>query len=330
MSIRQPARPAAGPPRRDGLHRRTRRHPGRRTPAPLPPHTRGAQDGRGRRLGFAVLARIAAVAVVLAAPRAAAAQTDYYNTDAGRPLTIEDAYPVERRAVELQAAPLRLERVLGGTYRWGIEPEIAVGLLPRTQFEVGVPLVYVDRVGDGGRRQRSAGAAGVDVSVLHTLNVETAIPALAVSAGLLLPAGALGPDHAYGTVKAIATRTFSWARLHANAQAAFGPGLSVSAAGAAADPVGGNALELSRWLAGLSIDRALALRSLLVSAEAFARAPVVRGQPVEWNAGLGSRWQASPRWALDAGVGRHLTGDDRGWYVTAGGAYAVGLPWRSR
>jgi len=56
----------------------------------------------------------------------------------------------------------------------------------------------------------------------------------------------------------------------------------------------------------------------------------VRGQPLEWNAGTGTRWQASPRWALDAGVGRHLTGDDRGWYLTAGGAYAIGLPWRRR
>lgn len=31
----------------------------------------------------------------------AAAQTDYYNTDAGRPVHIEDAYPVERHAFEI-------------------------------------------------------------------------------------------------------------------------------------------------------------------------------------------------------------------------------------
>jgi hypothetical protein len=166
--------------------------------------------------------------------------------------------------------------------------------------------------------------------VLHNLNVETSIPALAISAGALLPAGSLGPDHAYGTVKAIATKTFPAARVHANVQAAFGPGLSLPATGGATGPVGGNTLELSRWLAGVAVDRPFPLRSLLVSAEAFARAPIVRGEPLEWNAGAGSRWQASPRWALDAGVGRHLTGDDRGWYVTAGGAYALGLPWRAR
>jgi hypothetical protein len=48
-----------------------------------------------------------------------AAQTDYYNTDAGRPVLIEDAYPTERYAFELQLAPLRLERVSGGVYNWG-------------------------------------------------------------------------------------------------------------------------------------------------------------------------------------------------------------------
>ncbi len=267
----------------------------------------------------------------------AGAQTDYYNTDAGRPLTIEDAYPVERRAVELQAAPLRVERALGGVYRWGVEPEVAVGVLPRTQVEVGVPLVYVDRGPAAGAAaegaaadgpSRRAGLAGVDVSVLHTLNVETRIPALALSAGALLPAGSLGPDHAYATLKAVATKTFPFARFHVNVQGAFGPGLSLAASGPASDPVGGNTIELSRWLAGAAVDRALPLRSLLLSAEAFARAPVVRGEPVEWNVGAGTRWQAAPRWALDAGVGRHLTGDDRGWYLTVGGAYAVGLPWR--
>ena len=47
---------------------------------------------------------------------------------------------------------------------------------------------------------------------------------------------------------------------------------------------------------------------------------------MEWSAGTGSRWQVSPRVAMDAGVGRRLTGDDRGWYLTVGSAYAFGLP----
>lgn len=281
----------------------------------------------------------AAVALACASAGAAVrltAQTDYYNTDAGRPLTVEDAYAVERRAVELQAAPLRVERALGGVYRWGVEPEVAVGVLPRTQLEVGVPLAYLDRRGPGGAGRTTAGPAGVDVSVLHNLNAETRVPALGLAAGLLLPAGPLGPDHAYATLKALATKTFPWARVHVNAQAAFGPGLrrpaggGGAAAGPLGGPVGGNTLELSRWLAGAAVDRAFPLRSLLAGVEAFARAPAARGEPVEWNAGAGARYQLAPRWALDAGAGRHLTGDDRGWYLTAGGAYSLGIPWRRR
>ncbi|MFN2564642.1 MAG: hypothetical protein ABR499_06465, partial [Gemmatimonadaceae bacterium] len=181
-----------------------------------------------------------AAALALLAPPAFA-QTDYYNTDAGRPVQIEDAYPVERRAFELQAAPLRLERSRGGVYRWGIEPEVAFGILPRTQIEVGFPLAFID----AGAGERTTGLAGIDVSALYNLNTETTIPALGIAAGVVLPAGGLAPDEAYASVKGIATRTFSWARFHVNGEYTFGSRPT------AADESAGVA-ELSRWLAGLA------------------------------------------------------------------------------
>jgi hypothetical protein len=67
------------------------------------------------------------------------------------------------------------------------------------------------------------------------------------------------------------------------------------------------------------------VRSLLLGAEAVARRPL-GGEPLEWRLGGGTRWQAGPRWALDAGAGRRLAGEDPGWYVTLGSAYAFGLP----
>src|SRR5688500_19135766 len=93
-----------------------------------------------------VIARVLCLAVtpVLMHTQQALAQTDYYNIDAGRPVTIEDAYPVERFAFELQAAPLRLARQRGGVYQWSDEPEIAYGILRRTQLEIGFPLAHVD------------------------------------------------------------------------------------------------------------------------------------------------------------------------------------------
>lgn len=260
---------------------------------------------------------VAAFATLLAAPGAARAQTDYYNTDAGRPITVEDAYPVERRAVELQLAPLRLERARGGLYTWALEPEVAVGVLPRTHFEVGVPLAYVD----AGTLGSSYGIAGVEMAVLHNLNVETTIPALALAAEVLLPVGSLGPARAYSSLKGIATKTFSWARVHANAAYTFG----------GAPAVGEGSLdESSRWMGGVAVDRTFPLRSMLLTAELVARQPLHADEPVGWSTGVGTRYQFSPRWALDAGVGYDLTGDERPWSVTFGGAYAFGLPWRGR
>ena len=80
--------------------------------------------------------------VILSAPRVSA-QTDYYNTDRGRPVQVEDAYVTERYGMELKLAPVRLERERGGIYSWGVDPEIAYGVLPRTQVEIGLPLVFV-------------------------------------------------------------------------------------------------------------------------------------------------------------------------------------------
>jgi hypothetical protein len=244
------------------------------------------------------------------APRAQA-QTDYYNTDAGRPVRIEDAYPTERYAFELQIAPVRVERIGGGGYVWGIEPEIGYGILPRTHLEIGVPLVALDVPGTPNR----SGAAGVELSMLHNLNAETAgLPAFGIAAEVVLPTGPFGPERVIPSVTGLVTRTFSLLRAHVNAQYTF----------ADADDAG-SGLETSQWLAGLAVDRTMPLRSTLLTAEAFAQQPLDDDEPVDWTVGAGVRMQRSPRLAIDAGVGRRITGADTGWYVTAGAAYAFAI-----
>lgn len=258
------------------------------------------------------------VALLLTAALPAGAQTDYYNTDAGRPITTEDAYPVERRAFELQLAPLRVERASAGVYTWGIEPEIAYGILPRTHLELGFPLAFRD----GPAGARSSGLAGIEVGVLHNLNVETMIPALALAAEAVFPAGPLAPARTYASAKAIATKTFSWARFHVNGQYTFGE---------APDPLAApGAHELSRWMGGLAVDRTMPLRSMLVTGEVVARQPMHDEDDLAWEAATGIRYQYSPRVAVDAGIGRQLTGEDRAWSLTFGAAYAFGLPWNPR
>ena len=261
-----------------------------------------------------------ATALALALPaHRARAQTDYYNTDAGRPVRIEDAYPVERHAFELQLAPLRLERMRGGVYSWGVEPEIAYGILPRTQVEIGAPLSWVD-AGGGARR---GGLAGLHVSVLHALNVETrTLPAFGIAATAIAPLGALAPADPYASLKLLATRTFRVARVHVNGEHTFG-GTPSAEPGGEGDRMAH--AEIARWLAGVAIDRTSPLRALLVTAEIFVRRPLGDAPDVEWTAGAGLRHQLDPRFALDAGLGRRLTGDDRAWYVTVGVAYAFAI-----
>lgn len=256
----------------------------------------------------------AALLLVCGAAAIAGAQTDYYNTDSGRPLRTEDAYPVERRAFEIQAAPLKVERFRGGIYSWGVEPELAYGIAPRTQVEAGVPVTFID----AGALRRS-GIAGLHVSVLHNLNVETSIPALGVAASAALPVGALAGDQAYVSLKGIATRTLTWARFHANADYTFGR---------APAPGDDGVVEASRWSAGLAVDRTFPLRSLLLGGELVAEQPLHPDEAVVLSAALGGRYQLTPRWAVDAGAGRRLTGEERSWFMTFGSAYAFGLPWR--
>lgn len=264
---------------------------------------------------FSGLISSLAVSAVFAFPIPIAAQTDYYNTDAGRPITVEDAYATERYAFELQLAPLRLERSNGGLYTWEVEPEIAYGIFPRTHIEVGVPIAYRDRGPDG----KTLGAAGLDISMLHNLNAETSIPALGVAGELLLPFGGLAPENAYFSAKGIATRTFTWARFHLNARYTFGDAPAALPLDEESDG------DISRWLVGLAIDKASPLRSMLVTAESFVSQPIADGGEAQWNVGAGVRYQASPRLAVDGGLGKRLTGDDQGWFLTFGMARAFAI-----
>ncbi len=295
----------------------------------------------------------AGATLALFAPSALQAQTDYFNTDGGRPLRIQDANAVEWRAIELQFAPLLLERSGGGRWRPEIEPELAFGILPRTVLSFGFPLVSVDRpvaplppstalaqrgnidgttfapdvIGPGGELPLSGagqvgGLAGVHVSMFHQLNVETRLPSFAIKADALLPVGPFAADQAYYTFTGIVTRTLSAlgpVRVHGNAAVTLGDG------------VRGDTLSRSlvlpapRWRAGVSMDRAFPLQSTLIAVEALAQRSLLDGADVVWSTGAGVRHQFSPRVVVDVGVLRDLTGPERNWSFTVGSAVALSL-----
>lgn len=281
---------------------------------------RMSKDEQTRVVDLPRVLRGAAVGSALAVglPLVARAQTDYYNTDRNRPIRIEDAYPTERYSFDAHLAPFRLERSTGGVYSWSVDPEIAYGMLPRTQLEVGLPLAYADL---GGSRRR-VGVAGLDVSVLYNLNAETSrLPAFGLRATTLAPVGSLAPDNAYASLAGILTRTYTWARIHVNGEYTLGPsspGVTAPVLEPSTPRVDEGVGEVSRWLAGAAVDRTFPLRSILVTGELYARQPIQPDEDVEWNVGAGMRYQVNPLYALDGGAGKRLSGADRAWYVTFG------------
>jgi hypothetical protein len=266
--------------------------------------------------------------VALLTPSVLPAQTDYFNTDGGRPLRIQDANAVEWRAIELQFAPLLLERSAAGRWRPEIEPELAFGILPRTVLSFGLPLASVDRpvalaanpgVMDAAQVR---GLSGVHVSMFHQLNIETRIPSFAIKADALLPVGPFAADQPYYTLTGIVTRTLSAlgpVRVHGNAAFTMGDGVRGDTLSRAL------VLPAPRWRAGVSMDRAFPLQATLIAVEALAQRSLLDDADVVWSTGAGVRHQFSPRIVMDAGVLRDLTGPERGWTFTVGSAVALSL-----
>lgn len=182
-------------------------------------------------------------------------------------------------------------------------------------IEVALPIAVED---DGARPQALVAVAGLEVELLHQLNTETiTLPALALGAGVHLPVGALAPSRAIPTVRALMTRTLGWGRVHLNGNYSPGDDLELSDPGAA---------DATRWQAGLALDRTFVLRSLLVGAEVVAQSPLIADGLTEWRTAIGLRQQFSPRLAMDAGIGRRISGGEAGWTFTMGAAYAFAPP----
>lgn len=261
------------------------------------------------------LARAWPLALLLALPHEARAQTDFMNTDRGRPFAVEDALTVERWAFEVQLSPMRIERTVGAGTRVSTTPGFSFGILPRVELTVELPLVERHT---GSRRTLSL--AGLDVGLLHQLNTESEhLPAFGLRLDATLPVGGLAPSHAHTSVGVLATRSFDdGIRLHANANLSGSGTLQTSG-----DP---EARFHSNWSTGLAIDKTFPLRFALVGIEGTVREPNGLPGMREWSVALGSRLQVEPRWLLDAGLGRSGGAGYETWFATVGATWALG--WR--
>lgn len=141
------------------------------------------------------------------------AQSPYFNTDAGRPLRIEDAVPTERYGFELMLPTARIEHLDGGIVRWRFQPGISYGVLPQTELDLHGTFVYREATA-----QPRGGLASVDVSLMHAFNTETVhLPAIALAVDGYVPAGAARTGGTAYSIRMLMTRSGALGRLHFNA-----------------------------------------------------------------------------------------------------------------
>jgi hypothetical protein len=161
---------------------------------------------------YAGMTTLMALAGCLASGRLAA-QTEYFNTDGGRPLRVEDATPTARFALDLHFPTARVERFDGGVGRLRVEPALSYGFLPRTAVELRAAFVY--REPEASPR---GGMTGIGFGITHALNTETTrLPGIAIAGELYQPTGSAKTGGAAYSLRSLITRTTRVARVHANA-----------------------------------------------------------------------------------------------------------------
>ena len=289
------------------------------------------------------------------------AQAEYRNIESGRPVRVSDATPTERHSLDLDLTTVRVDRLSLGRYRLQVEPRVSYGILPRMDISVRTLAFYREP----SARPRGT-VAGIGVGGEYLLKMESLrSPAIGIGGEAFLPTGPNASRTAY-SIKGLVTRTFPVARVHLNASYGTfsvrippsppdGGGIVLlppiidgpcmvspaggrivarsscmpSAAGsatAAQAAVRAGTNTGAHWLAGVGVDKALPLRSVLLIGDVFTERYEGIGRPTDWTAELGARAQLSPRLVADLAAGRHFRGPSPSWFATFG--TTVSLPLR--
>ena len=237
------------------------------------------------RLHRLVAAAAIAAACPLTPPARASAQEGFRDADAGRPLRVEDAYPLKYLEWEWEAGA-RSEWAEGGGWEGTASLGLAWGIVRNAELGLEAHPALA--------RASGASETGVEAFgpyILYNLNQEgTRTPAFAARADLALPGtGDVGRRDAGGRVHAIATRSFGRLRWHTNGGYAWASGRD-----------GGDF-----WTGGLAADYPIGLFSRAVLADVYAEIPATRGRARVW-AELGARIQWTNELVLDVGATTRL------------------------
>lgn len=235
---------------------------------------------------------VVAVLGIITAGVGVAEAVDHKNLDEGRPVRIEDAYPIAQHeiSVETGAGFALLSR---GPARGVFLIEVLYGALPNLQ--VGLGSVLFTDPHDIDDRPKSG---DLRASALYNFNQETlTLPAFAAKLSVTAPTGVDG--HGWGVeLKGIVTKSIDRLSFH------FNGGYEFLTDSTRAERDGRYELALG---ASYPIGAPKFTRATLV-ADVFADQPATRGESTIVGTEVGLRYQLTPSIVWDVGIGTEFAG----------------------
>ena len=241
------------------------------------------------RTGIAVVAL-----AIIAAAVALAEAVDHKNLDEGRPVRLEDAYPIAHGEISIETGAGFALLKHGPPNARGFFPiEVLYGALPNLQLGVGSTLFTDPHETDD--RPKSG---DLRANALYNFNQETlTLPAFAAKLSLTAPTGVDG--HGWGIeLKGIVTKSVDRLSLHFNGAYEF-------LAGSTRTERDGRyefALGASYPVGAPKFTRATLI------ADIFADQPVTRGESTTVGIEVGLRYQLTPSIVWDVGIGTEFAG----------------------
>lgn len=245
-----------------------------------------------------------AIMIGLLSPYFSAIALDHGNLDEGRPLYIQDAYPVSQGELIIESGVgFRTRR--RASDQWFFPIQFVYGILPNTQLEVGTTFFTSPHDNDGPGKSGDAG-----ISILYNFNQESlTLPALALKGGLQFPTGvdASGID---SELTGIITKSFHRLTLNFNA------GYQFIGSQNRDDRDGRYKLVFG---GSYPIGAPIHTRTVLL-ADTFLEQGARRGTKKTVGGGIGFRHQLRERLVLDLGIGSEFSGpSDRSRFYINGG-----------
>jgi hypothetical protein len=217
---------------------------------------------------------------------------DHKNLDEGRPLRLEDAYPIATGEIAVETgAAFTLQRK--GPNRGVFPVQILYGVAPNLHVEVGTTLSTNPH--ELGSQSKSG---DLELSGLYNFNAETlAVPAFGAKLSVNLPTG-IDSSGVDVKMKGLVTKSFDRLSVHFNAAYEFLNGTRHD------ERDGRYELVLG---ASYPVGAPQHTRTTLIGA-VFTEQAVQTGESNAVGAEIGFRYQLTPRIVIDAGVGTEFAG----------------------